>query len=69
MNSNTGQLYDSMAEAFADLQPHEKPSDIVEIIGTRDAAERISRSVQQAKAVEARRAANKRARQSRKRNR
>lgn len=67
MNSNSGQLYDSYESAVADLKPHESESDIVQVIGTRFAAERMSRSIQQAKAIERRRAANKRARRARRR--
>lgn len=67
MNSNSGQLYDSYEDAVADLKPHESEADIVEVIGTRSAAERMSRAIQQSKAVERRRAANKRARRARRR--
>jgi hypothetical protein len=69
MNTNSGQLYPDMASALADLKPHEKPEDIVEVHGTQEAAERLSRAVQQVNAIEKRRAANKVARKSRQQNR
>jgi hypothetical protein len=69
MNTNTGQLYPDMASALADLKPHEKPEDIVEVRGDRETVEALSRTVQQMRAVEKRRAANKAARKSRQQNR
>ena len=64
MNSVTGQVYPSMAEALADLKPPARESDIVEVVGTPEAVMRISAAVK-AK----RRAQNKRARAARQRNR
>jgi hypothetical protein len=69
MNINTGQVYPTMAEALADLKPHEKPSDVVEVIGDRETIEALSRTVQQMRSIEKRRAANKAARKSRQQNR
>lgn len=69
MNGNTGQLYTSPEAALADLKEHEKPEDIVEVYGTRETVERLSLTVQQMRAVEKRRAANKSARKSRRQNR
>jgi hypothetical protein len=69
MNSITGQLYPSVEDAVADLKPGEKPEDIVEVIGTPETVEALSRSIQQVRAIEKRRAANKEARKSRQRNR
>lgn len=56
-----------MAAALADLKPTETPSDVVEIVGTPEAAYRISAAVK-ANAAR-RRAENKRARAARRRNR
>lgn len=69
MNSNTGQLYQSVDAALADLKPGEKPEDVVEVIGTPETVEALSRTVQQMRAIEKRRAANKAARKSRQQNR
>lgn len=69
MNTDTGQLYPTLAAARADLKPGQTEADLVEITGTREAAERLSRDVQQVRALERRRAANKVAKKSRQRNR
>lgn len=61
MNVNTGQTYDSMQTA---LDAGEPPDELVEIRGTEEQVSEISAAIK-AK----RRAANKRARASRKRNR
>ncbi len=61
MNVNSGVTYQSLTAA---LDAGEKPEDIVEIIGTEEQVQQVS------DAVKARnRAANKRARRSRKQNR
>jgi hypothetical protein len=69
MNTNTGQLYQTLEDARADLKPGESEKDIVEVIGAPEAVESLSRAVQQARAIEKRRAANKQARKSRQANR
>ena len=63
MNVNTGATYPSLDTA---IRLGEKPEDIVEIIGTPKQVRQISDAV---KAKAQRRAASKRARKSRKKNR
>ena len=69
MNTVTGQIYPTVKEALADLKGAETPDDIVEVSGTAEAIERLSRSVKQVNEIERRRAANKAARASRQANR
>jgi hypothetical protein len=69
MNTNTGQLYPSVDAAIADLGPTETSADVVEVRGSLEAIERLSRDVQHARELERRRAANKVARKTRQQNR
>ena len=66
MNVNTGQIYPSMRDALDHLAPGETEKDVVEITGAPETIERLSKSVQQLREVERRRAANKAARAARK---
>lgn len=68
MNVNTGQLYPSLPAALAALGPGESPLDVVEIHGDPTVVDELSRSIQQMRAIERRRAANRQARKSRRRN-
>ena len=67
MNVNTGATYDSFQTA---LDAGEDPDDIVEVIGTPEQVDLLANTVrQQANAKGRNRAANKRARKSRRKNR
>ena len=59
MNTNTGRVYPSMAEAMADLGPTETIADVIEVHGTREQLENLSRLVQKALAAERRQAADR----------
>jgi len=65
MNVNTGATYPSLDTA---IRLGEKPEDLVEIVGTPEQVSQVSDAVK-AQAKAKRRATNKRARKSRKKNR
>lgn len=69
MNTNTGAIYPTKEAALADLKSGETAADVVEITGTPEALENISRAIQQMRAIEKRRAANKVAAAARRKNR
>lgn len=68
MNVNTGQVYPNIGEA---LRQGERVEDLVEIKGTPEQVDKLSRDIvrSNAQVKKARRARNKAARRSRKRNR
>jgi hypothetical protein len=66
VNVNTGATYPSLTSA---VEAGEDPADLVEVVGTSGQVERLSKAVAEANRKARSRAANKRARASRKRNR
>lgn len=66
MNPHTGEIIP--LDVYKELSQEER-DDLVEVFGTRSQVESMSRSIQQARATERRRAKNKVARRSRRRSR